>query len=167
MIKNEKQYQITIKKRDEFIKSIDSLKIDENNLLSKIMKDAILSQIETFDQEIFEYEKLKKDKPHFINASFDKLPEILIKARIVSGLTQNDLAKKVGLKEQQIQRYESTDYDSASFGRILEIAQAMSIQFDNTKARVREEIINVDGYDSKFLLCATKKLHAKKELISI
>ena len=33
------------------------------------------------------------------------LPIELIRARIAKGLTQKDLARKLGLKEQQIQRY--------------------------------------------------------------
>ena len=39
-----------------------------------------------------------------------ELPATLIKARISQGLSQRDLAERLSLKEQQIQRYEATDY---------------------------------------------------------
>jgi transcriptional regulator with XRE-family HTH domain len=58
----------------------------------------------------------------------------LIRARIARGLTQRDLAIKLGLKEQQIQRYEETDYASASLARINEVIRALDIE-------VKEEVI--------------------------
>ena len=58
-------------------------------------------------------------------AAVDELPTVLIKARISQGLSQKDLAERIGLKEQQIQRYEATDYASASLSRIKEVANAL------------------------------------------
>lgn len=54
-----------------------------------------------------------------------KLPEALISERKKLGLTQKELAERLGLKEQQIQRYEATRYQSASLNRLLEIAEAL------------------------------------------
>ena len=56
------------------------------------------------------------------------LPELLIKARIARGLTQKELADRVGLKEQQIQRYGATDYDAAKWSRIREVADVLSME---------------------------------------
>ena len=55
-----------------------------------------------------------------------ELPATLIKARIARGLSQKDLADRIGLKEQQIQRYEATDYASASLARIKKVVSALS-----------------------------------------
>jgi transcriptional regulator with XRE-family HTH domain len=44
------------------------------------------------------------------------------------GLTQKQLAELVGLKEQQIQRYEETEYASASFSRMQEIISALGLE---------------------------------------
>jgi transcriptional regulator with XRE-family HTH domain len=63
--------------------------------------------------------------PQFIDHLIDKLPEMLIEERQRLGLTQRDVAEKLGMKEQQIQRYESTRYQSASLRRIREIAKAI------------------------------------------
>ena len=54
----------------------------------------------------------------------------LIKARIASGLSQKGLAKRLGLKEQQIQRYEAECYSSAGFSRLVEISKALRIKFN-------------------------------------
>ena len=73
-----------------------------------------------------EYEALKAG--HFdldaVNAVAE-LPTILIQARIAQGLRQKDLAERLGLKEQQIQRYEATDYATASLTRLKEIANVL------------------------------------------
>lgn len=63
--------------------------------------------------------------PHFVNSLIEVLPEMLIEERQRMGLTQKQLAERMGLKEQQIQRYESTRYQSASLRRLGEVAQAL------------------------------------------
>jgi transcriptional regulator with XRE-family HTH domain len=52
----------------------------------------------------------------------------LIRARISAGLSQRELAARLGLKEQQIQRYEATNYETASLRRVLEIAAALNAE---------------------------------------
>ena len=37
------------------------------------------------------------------------LPDILIQARIAAGMSQTKLARELGLKPQQVQRYEATN----------------------------------------------------------
>ena len=45
------------------------------------------------------------------------------------------LAGRVGLKEQQIQRYEATDYATAKWSRIREVAGALSMELSNPTQR--------------------------------
>jgi transcriptional regulator with XRE-family HTH domain len=68
--------------------------------------------------------------------SFEELPEVLIKARIARGWTQRQLARKLKLKEQQIQRYESVNYRTVSVGRLLDIAQALDIRLERCETRL-------------------------------
>ena len=74
-----------------------------------------------------EYDKLKKGK--FRLSIFDgveALPDNLIKARIALGwTTQKDLAERLKTTEQQIQKYESSNYESASLRRVVEIISIM------------------------------------------
>lgn len=73
-----------------------------------------------------EYESLKSGDFEWNDLSVvTKLPVVLIKARIARGLSQRDLAERIGLKEQQIQRYEATDYSSANLARIMEVASVL------------------------------------------
>ena len=132
MIKNEKQYKITKVKIKDFAQSISILKqtIDKNpDPFLELERDALLGQVFDLQRELEEYEDLKAGNiPILEFANIEDLPKTLIKSRIALGLSQKDLAGKIGLQEQQIQRYEHTDYESASYTRLGEIFEALALE---------------------------------------
>jgi hypothetical protein len=141
MIQNERQYRITNSRLKEFQSAVLRLKslpkpTDINGQLDyQADLDSLESFIEEFQEDIAEYENLKNGNVTSLSFdSFAKLPEALIKARIVRGLTQEQLAEKLNVKPQQVQRDESNGYASASFSKILGIQKALNIE-------VKEEII--------------------------
>ena len=74
-----------------------------------------------------EYEALRSGDFQFDDlTSVAQLPSVLIRARIARGLSQKKLADRVGVKEQQIQKYEATDYASASLSRVTEVASVLA-----------------------------------------
>ena len=84
--------------------------------------DAIRSQLADLEREMREYETLRAGGYKLEKLSVvDELATVLIKARIGQGLSQKELAERIGVKEQQIQRYEATDYATASLARIREV----------------------------------------------
>ncbi|MCY4625620.1 MAG: helix-turn-helix transcriptional regulator [Chloroflexi bacterium] len=132
MIKNERQYRITNAQAKRFSKTLGSLRqraaipSGTHPLIAKAQIEAIESQLTDLEHELREYELLRSGDFQLPELDFiAHLPAVLIKARIARGLSQRDLAQRVGLKEQQIQRYEATDYSSANLARILEVAKAL------------------------------------------
>lgn len=141
MIKNEKQYQVTRKQLGEFKKALEILENEENIFptLKEIQLASLKSQIGTFEEELLEYENLKDGKCDSIFiASLNGIQEGLIKARISCGYTQAQLAELLSLKEQQIQRYESTNYESASIGKILEIVDVLGVESSTFRLRRKQ-----------------------------
>lgn len=140
MIKNERQYRITKAQAQKFSSALAQLRESppdpgQHPLLRKAREDAIRSQLADLCSELDEYEALRSGRRAVVEVdSFEALPRAIIQARIASGLSQKDLARRLGLKEQQIQQYEATDYASASFSRLGEIIGALGI-------RVRGEIL--------------------------
>lgn len=133
MIKNERQLRITKTQAEKFraaILALESSPTDESihPVLRKAEMDGLRSQLADLDRDIQEYEALRSGHRRLgrIN-SFEDLPRALIQARIAAGLTQEQLAAKLKLKAQQIQRYEATDYQSASLARIGEIVPLLGI----------------------------------------
>jgi ribosome-binding protein aMBF1 (putative translation factor) len=132
MIANERQYRITKTALGEFEDALAKLEAREAHRppeIREVMRDAILSQLEELREEIAEYEALRNGRVRVLNlSSLAELPEALIQARAAVGLTQKDLATRLGLKEQQIQRYEATRYAGVSLDRIQAVAEALGVQ---------------------------------------
>ena len=131
MISNERQYKITKTQAEMFSRAVQDATVRSgvDPLLQKLERDALRSQLQDLEQEIREYESLRSGEESILTLdSFAELPRALIKARIASGLTQKDLADRLGLKEQQIQRYEATDYTAASVRRLKQVIEALGIR---------------------------------------
>lgn len=56
------------------------------------------------------------------------LGDFLIAARLIQGWSQKELARKLGLREQAIQRYEAERYRSISLGSYIKVARALSVR---------------------------------------
>jgi transcriptional regulator with XRE-family HTH domain len=132
MIKNERQYRITKAQAASFADATKQLQDQHAGRLPDVLRkaqiDALKSQYDELLAEIEEYEALRREVPAVIETqSFEDLPRALIKARIALGMSQKELAEKMGLKEQQIQRYEATEFSSASLSRIIDVADALGV----------------------------------------
>ena len=134
MIKNERQYRITRAQAKRFERSLEVLQQgnedddDLHPLIAKAREDAIRSQLSDLRSELREYEALKAGDFELDQLGVvSGLPAMLIKARIARGMSQKDLAERIGLKEQQIQRYEATDYASVSLSRIREVVNGLDV----------------------------------------
>ena len=138
MITNERQYKITRNKAKSFVSAIEEFdakayeRSDVHPRLLQAEREALESQLADLNEELEEYELLKSADLSVIPvASFDELAEGLIKARIAGGLSQRALAHRLGVKEQQIQRYEAERYASASYKRLCQVGHALGVRIEN------------------------------------
>jgi HTH-type transcriptional regulator/antitoxin HigA len=135
MIQNERQYKITqIKLRDL---QLDLATLDlPSNLHPRLMlarQNSLNTLIGELEQEIAEYDRLKSGQiTQFPIESLADLPRVAIEARIAAGLTQKELAEKIGVHEQQIQRYEANNYHAVGFDRLQEVMSALDITIGKT-----------------------------------
>lgn len=134
MIANERQSRITKRELRNFEGAVATLLAEGNDaipddaLFRQMQLDAMRSQIDDLRAEVREYEALKAgERPIQIVDAFDRLPQALIAARIAAGMTQTDLAKRLGLHVQQVQRYEASGYASASMQRVGEVVRALGV----------------------------------------
>jgi ribosome-binding protein aMBF1 (putative translation factor) len=132
MIKNERQYRITraqAAKLEAALESFSAQSADDRKTHPRLIKaqaDALRSQLESLRGELREYKDMKTGETPSPDLSYIAVvPQDLIHARIAAGLSQKELAERLGMPEQQIQRYEATEYESVSLARIMEIAKAL------------------------------------------
>ncbi|HBY97862.1 MAG: helix-turn-helix domain-containing protein [Ardenticatenaceae bacterium] len=133
MIRNERQYRITRAQAERFEQALQSLPEEQDENIHPLLRQAeeagLRSQLEDLRHELEEYERLRSGEVGVLTVEgWGDIPKILIQARIASGLTQRELADRVGLHAQQIQRYEAIDYLEASFERIREVADALDLE---------------------------------------
>ena len=133
MITNERQYAITKGQVDRFEQTLSEGIQDSGKPLNpralRAMRESIASQLQDLREEIAEYEKLRDGTTTTIvgNSILD-LAVGLVKARIVRNWTQKELADRLGLPEQQVQRYEATLYKGVALERLQEVADALKVR---------------------------------------
>ena len=134
MIKNERQYRITRAQAEKFERALAELVAkpdtpDVHRALHRAQIEALRSQLGDLEAELEEYQALRSGKRRVVKlTSFDDLPRALVQGRIAAGLSQQDLAAKLGIKEQQIQRYEASDYQSGSLARVSAVVRALGLR---------------------------------------
>jgi HTH-type transcriptional regulator/antitoxin HigA len=94
---------------------------------------ALKSQLADLDAELAEYSLLKAGQISLSKSySLEDLPRTLVQARIASGMSQTDLAEKLDMKPQQVQRYEATEYSGASLSRLVEVSRALGVMISGS-----------------------------------
>ena len=139
MITNERQYRITraqLKRFDEAAKAQGardpSPGVDPR--IHAAMGDALSSEAEELRRQVHEYEQLLAGEIKVRSlSSLTDLPRALIEARIAGHVTQKELAGRLELAEQQIQRWEATNYAGVGLERMQNVADALG-------ARITEKI---------------------------
>jgi HTH-type transcriptional regulator/antitoxin HigA len=146
MITNEKQYRTTrtlAEKLRSSLADLDRTASDLPPILINAHREALDSQASELEADIAMYEDLRSGRvANFAAETFQDLPDILIRARIARGMTQKDLGDFIGVKEQQIQRYEAERYRSASLERLIEVAGALDVEIRGVVALVGDGRFN-------------------------
>jgi ribosome-binding protein aMBF1 (putative translation factor) len=143
VIKNEKQFRIARAQVRRFEDALAELARQERprNITPRLweaQRNAAESQLQELREQVGAYEQLHTGRSKdVILEAVEDLPKALIRARIAAGLTQEGLALRLGVKIQQVQRYEATEYESASFARIRKVVQALGLRMPKPVRLVR------------------------------
>lgn len=129
MIKNDLQHRVAksaLKKFQATLEIHDESMKDQKAWVKQAHRATIIGEIQKLENSIDEYERLKKGEiPTPTLDVIADIPEMLIKRRISLGWTQEDLAKKLGVRAQQVQNDEATNYETASLARLMKTAEIL------------------------------------------
>jgi HTH-type transcriptional regulator/antitoxin HigA len=136
MIANDTQYKITRRAAEELRAALENRDVGEIKDVHPLLVEAhwagMADELASLEAQISDYENLKAgEEPPFLASSLEEIPDLLVRVRIARGLTQRALAELLEIKPQQVQRYESERYRSASFERILSVARVLGISLGN------------------------------------
>lgn len=139
MIRNESEYKRAVERVAEESKRLAETKdrLKKQGLGPEEVKRAT-DPLESFHlqlrEEVESYERLKRGEfDELIN--FRGLGHLLIALRIARGLTQTDLAAKLGVNESQISRDERNEYHGISLDRASKILEALGVKL-STKVEI-------------------------------
>lgn len=133
MITNERQYRIAKAELRRFEESIEAYREDAPSegidpRIHKAMGASLQSEAEDLRAQIQRYEDLRDGRvDHREIEGLRDLPTALIEARIAARLTQKALAERLGLQEQQVQRWEASLYSGVGVERLQEVIDALGM----------------------------------------
>lgn len=136
-ILNEQQFKSTLNKANELEKAIkDSEKKLKLKKMSKKDIELINSPLKSFlydlKYEIKEYKELKKGKIPKELLSLNNIGKLLIALRISKGLTQKELALKLGTKQSHVSRNEVNEYHGISLSNMKKVLKALDSEIKLT-----------------------------------
>ena len=131
MIKNEAAYQKAIEKLKTNLSFIASEKIrfEAMNLSDEQIEQAVqplISFHEQLKEEVTYYEKIKRGVFNPI-LNFTDIGKSLIAYRIYIGMTQSQLAERLGVAEAQVSRDERHEYYGATTEKVEKVMKAMNM----------------------------------------
>jgi ribosome-binding protein aMBF1 (putative translation factor) len=139
MIRNESEYQeASTRLAGEWNRLADHrVRLEEAGLKEEEIKRAI-DPMESFHlqlkEEVESYERLKRGE-------FDELENLrglgplLISMRIAQGITQRELARRLGAHESQVSRDERNEYFGITLERAIKILDALNVRL-HTKVEI-------------------------------
>ena len=138
MIANERQYRISqgqLRRFEEAIAAHDAREprrgVDPR--VHRAMREALASEAEELREQIGRYEDLKSGRvTERTLDSLRELPTALIEARIAANMTQKALAQRIGVPEQQVQRWEANRYAGVGVDRLQTVADALRVRIRET-----------------------------------
>ncbi|MGH9365939.1 MAG: helix-turn-helix domain-containing protein [Thermoanaerobaculia bacterium] len=133
LIKNDRQLAITRKTLEGLTKVLEKLRAKYRGADYRLTSSGPKGMIEQLEDEIREYEWLKRATPEQVMkrypvVKFQDVGPFLARIRIASGMTQEEIARKVGCKQPDIARLEDADYQSHSARALKSVAEALGVE---------------------------------------
>jgi ribosome-binding protein aMBF1 (putative translation factor) len=136
MIRNENEYRGAVGRLAEEKKRIKAQRAELKKIglgSSEIKRaiDPILSFHQQLEEEVLSYERLKRGE-------YDELSDLrgvghlLISVRIAQGLTQRELADRLGVHESLVSRDERNEYHGITLERAARILDALGVELRST-----------------------------------
>ena len=136
MIRNDKEYRKSVEKvqaEEIRIQTMTDNLAGEGYTSEEIKRliDPVISFHLQLKEEIMSYEKLKRGEFSELY-NFRGFGHLLVSLRIAKGITQRELADKLGVNEAQISRDERNEYHNITIDRATKIIDVLGVSLCST-----------------------------------
>jgi HTH-type transcriptional regulator/antitoxin HigA len=129
MIKSEAQRERTMTQIEGFRQALAKVTQEKPGKRSAAIRGSYEGMIRQLEDELQEYDRLKSGDlalPHM--ERIDQIAPFISKIRIAKGVSQTELARRLGVSKQVISRYEESDYQTVAIARLQEILDAIGVK---------------------------------------
>ncbi len=128
MIKSDAQKERTLVQIQGFRKALAQVEEQMTGKRAATIRASYETMIRQLEDEVREYDKLKAGE--FALSPVERLDQIapsVARLRIAKGVSQTELARRLGVSKQVISRYEESDYQTVGLARLQEIMDAIGV----------------------------------------
>ena len=129
MIKSDAQRERTVAQIAGFQQALAKVAQDKPDKRSAAIRGSYQSMIRQLEDELREYDQVKSGEltlPHV--ERLNQIAPFIAKVRIAKGVSQTELARRLGVSKQVISRYEESGYQTVAIARLQEILDAIGIK---------------------------------------
>ena len=133
LIKSDRQLAITRRALGELHASVERLRAKYKGRALRLFTSGPLGMIEQLEGEVQEYQWLKRATPAQVMRRYplvriDDVGPFLSRLRIASGLTQEEVARRIRCKQPDIARLEDADYQGHTARTLKAVAEALGVE---------------------------------------
>ena len=129
MIKSDAQRERTAAQIEGFRQALTKVGREMTGKRTAAVRGSYEGMIRQLEEELREYDDLKSGELTLPNVErLDQIAPFVAKMRIAKGVSQTELARRLGVSKQVVSRYEETEYQTVAISRLQEILDAIGIK---------------------------------------
>ena len=131
LIKSDDQRQKTAKRIEEGLAQVEKVKKSYGPEKAEAYAKVMQRHLDELKEQIRIYNELKEKGLGPLHPQhLSEVGLYLVKARVVSDLTQADLAKKLGVSQPMVFKYENSEYQGADLEMLTQVANALGLSLN-------------------------------------
>jgi HTH-type transcriptional regulator/antitoxin HigA len=129
VIKSDAQRDRTLAQIEGFRRALAKADEEKPGKRSAAIRGSYESMIRQLEDELREYDELKSGVLNLPQVErLSQIAPFIARIRIAKGVSQAELARRLGVSKQVISRYEESDYQTVAIARLQEILDAIGIK---------------------------------------
>lgn len=129
MIKSDTQRERTVAQIEGFRQALEKVDREMTGKRAAAVRGSYEGMVRQLEGELQEYDELKSGKLTLPNVErLDQIAPFIAKIRIAKGVSQTELAHRLGISKQVVSRYEETEYQTVAIARLQKILDAIGIK---------------------------------------
>lgn len=129
MIKSDAQRERTAAQIAGFREALAKVDREMTAKRAAAVRASYEGMIRQLEEELHDYDELKSGELSLPNIErLDQIAPFVAKMRIAKGVSQTELARRLGVSKQVISRYEEMEYQTVAIARLQEILDAIGIK---------------------------------------